>query len=101
MIASAPTRDVRKSLLRAAGRENSMISVMARLLLLALVLAPPAAAAEPIRLKLAYFTSDQTNIYKFSIKPFVDAVNDDARGGIEIEAYPGGSLGKDVAEHAQ
>jgi TRAP-type C4-dicarboxylate transport system substrate-binding protein len=78
-----------------------MISVMARLLLLALVLAPLAAAAEPIRLKLAYFTSDQTNIYKFSIKPFVDAVNDDARGGIQIETFPGGSLGKDPARQAE
>jgi TRAP-type C4-dicarboxylate transport system substrate-binding protein len=78
-----------------------MIGVIARFVLLTIVLAPLAAAAEPIKLKLAYFSSDQTNIYKISIKPFVDAVNDDARGGIEIEAYPGGSLGKDLAQQAQ
>ncbi len=78
-----------------------MIRAIARLVLLAIVLAPLAAAAEPIKLKLAYFTSDQTTLYKIAIKPFVDAVNDDARGGIEITTYVGGSLGKDQARQAQ
>jgi len=82
-------------------RENSMIGVIARLVLLAIVLAPLAAAAAPIELKLAYFTSDQASLYKIAIKPFVDAVNDDARGGIEITTYAGGSLGKDQALQAQ
>ena len=78
-----------------------MIGVMARLVFLAIVLAPLAAAAEPIELKLAYFTSDQASVYKIAIAPFVDAVNDDARGGIEIKTYPGGSLGKDQARQAE
>jgi TRAP-type C4-dicarboxylate transport system substrate-binding protein len=78
-----------------------MINVIARFVLLAIVLAPLAAAAEPIKLKLAYFSSDQANLYKISIKPFVDAVNDDERSGIKIETYPGGSLGKDQAQQAQ
>jgi TRAP-type C4-dicarboxylate transport system substrate-binding protein len=87
-------------------RENSMIGVMARLILarlvlLAVVLAPLAATAAPIELKLAYFTSDQASLYKIAIEPFVDAVNGDADGGIEIKTYPGGSLGKDQGRQAQ
>ena len=78
-----------------------MIGVITRLVLLAIGLAPLAAAAAPIELKLAYFTSDQANIYKFAIKPFVDAVNDDERGGIEIKTYVGGILGKDQSRQAQ
>jgi TRAP-type C4-dicarboxylate transport system substrate-binding protein len=78
-----------------------MIKVIARFVLLAIVLAPVVAAADPIKLKLAYFTSDQSNIYKIAIKPFVDAVNDDTRGGVKIEIYAGGSLGRDQAQQAQ
>jgi TRAP-type C4-dicarboxylate transport system substrate-binding protein len=81
--------------------ENLMIGVIARCVLLAMVLAPVAAAAEPIKLKLAYFTSDQASLYKIAIKPFVDAVNSDERGGIEIVTYAGGSLGKDQSRQAQ
>jgi TRAP-type C4-dicarboxylate transport system substrate-binding protein len=78
-----------------------MIGVFARLVLLAMVLAPLAAAAEPIKLKLAYFTSDQASLYKIAIKPFVDAVNSDEHSGIEIVTYAGGSLGKEQAQQAQ
>lgn len=69
--------------------------------MLAIVLVPLAAAAEPIKLKLAYYSSDQTKIYNIAIKPFVDAVNANARGGITIETYPSGSLGKDQSQQAQ
>jgi TRAP-type C4-dicarboxylate transport system substrate-binding protein len=78
-----------------------MIKVIARFVSLAIVLAPLVAAADPIKLKLAYFTSDQSNIYKIAIKPFVDAVNDDTRGGVKIEIYAGGSLGRDQAQQAR
>ena len=75
--------------------------ILARLVLLAVVLAPLAATAAPIELKLAYFISDQASLYKIAIEPFVDAVNGDADGGIEIKTYPGGSLGKDQGRQAQ
>jgi TRAP-type C4-dicarboxylate transport system substrate-binding protein len=87
--------------MRAHGQGKPMIGLVARLVLLAIVLAPLTAAAEPIKLKLAYFTSDRASFYKIAIKPFVDAVNDDARGNIEITTYPGGSLGKDQSRQAQ
>ena len=62
---------------------------------------PLAALGAPIKLKLAYFTSDQTRAYTLAIKPFIDAVNADEDGGLLIEAYPGGALGKDPAQQAQ
>ena len=36
-----------------------------------------------------------------AVKAFVDAVNADAQGGLTIEAYTGGALGKDSAQQAQ
>jgi len=80
---------------------NVMIGVLARLVVLAIALAPLAAAAEPIKIKLAYFSSDQTLVYKILVKPFVEAVNHDAHGSIEIETFPGGSLGKVQEQQAQ
>jgi TRAP-type C4-dicarboxylate transport system substrate-binding protein len=74
---------------------------LARCATIALVLLPLAAFGQPIKLKLAYFTSDQTKAYNVTIKPFVDAVNADEQGGIVIEAYPGGALGKDPARQVQ
>ena len=58
----------------------------------ALLLLPICAIAEPIKLKLSFFTSDRSNIYQYSIKPFVEAVNADAEGLIEIEVYFSGAI---------
>jgi TRAP-type C4-dicarboxylate transport system substrate-binding protein len=44
-----------------------------------------AASAEPIKLKLSFFTSDRSSIYQNSMQPFVDAVNEEGRGLIEID----------------
>jgi TRAP-type C4-dicarboxylate transport system substrate-binding protein len=68
---------------------------------IAFVLLPLAALGAPIKLKLAYFTSDQTRAYSLAIKPFIDAVNADDDGGLLIEPYPVGALGKDPAQQAQ
>ena len=57
-----------------------MLKVLARCALFSFVLLPAAAAAEPIKLKMAYFSSDRTTTYLAAIKPFVDAVNADASG---------------------
>ena len=72
-----------------------MLKTLVRCAVTALMLLPFAAFGEPIKLKLAYFSTDQTKIYIFVIKPFVDAVNGDEQGGIIIETYSGGALGKD------
>jgi TRAP-type C4-dicarboxylate transport system substrate-binding protein len=77
-----------------------MLVTVARCAMIACVLLPLAARADPIRLKLAYYASDQTRSYSMAIKPFVDAVNADAAGGLAIDAFPGGTLGKDSAQQA-
>ncbi len=50
-----------------------------------LTLTPLAAHAEPTTVKLSFYTSDRSIIYQNSIKPFVDAVNREGKGLIEIK----------------
>jgi TRAP-type C4-dicarboxylate transport system substrate-binding protein len=52
------------------------------------------ATAEPIRLKLSFFTSDRELAFQAGLKPFIDAVNEEGAGVIEIEALTRGALGK-------
>jgi TRAP-type C4-dicarboxylate transport system substrate-binding protein len=75
-----------------------MFKVLARCLLFSFVLLPAASAAEPIKLKMAYFSSDRTTTYLAAIKPFVDAVNAEAAGLIQIDVSLSGSLGKNPEE---
>jgi TRAP-type C4-dicarboxylate transport system substrate-binding protein len=60
----------------------------------AALLVPNAASAEPIKLKLSFFTSDRSVAYQTAVKPFVDAINSDPRGLVEIKVYFSGALGK-------
>src|SRR5665213_687595 len=76
-----------------------MFKLLAQCALLSFALSPCAAIAEPITLKLAFFTSDQSKIFNIAVRPFVDAVN--AHEGIKIETYPSGILGKDQAQQPQ
>jgi TRAP-type C4-dicarboxylate transport system substrate-binding protein len=55
---------------------------------------PFAASAEPITLKLSFFTSDRTIAYLSAVKPFVDAINGEGEGLLRIEVYLSGTLGK-------
>jgi TRAP-type C4-dicarboxylate transport system substrate-binding protein len=55
------------------------------------------AAAEPIKLKLSFFSSDRSTSYLAAVKPFVEAVNAEARGLLEIQTYFSGALGKELA----
>lgn len=75
-----------------------MIVKFLRLIVVALFLLPAMAAAEPIKLKLSLFTSDRSLVYAAAIKPFVDAVNSEGKGLIEIEVYFSGALGKGQAK---
>lgn len=59
------------------------------------------ASAEPINLKLAYFSSDRTSLYGTGVKPFVDAVNADGEGLVHIDVYFSGELGRNPAKQAQ
>ena len=79
--------------------ENSMFKLLTHCALLSLVLMPHMAIADPITLKLAFFTSDQSKIFNIAIKPFIDAMNEE--GSTKIETYASGSLGKDQAQQPQ
>ena len=59
---------------------------------------PLSAAAEPITLKLSFFASEHSDVYRDGIKPFVDAVNVEGKGLVAIKVYPNGALGKAMAE---
>jgi TRAP-type C4-dicarboxylate transport system substrate-binding protein len=79
----------------------AMLKTFVRCAAVALIMLPFAAVGDPIKLKLAYYGSDQTRTYISAIKPFVDAVNADEQGGIIIETYPVGALGKDPGQQPQ
>jgi TRAP-type C4-dicarboxylate transport system substrate-binding protein len=82
--------------------ENAaMLKTLVRCAMIALITLPLAALGDPIMLKLAYYGSDQTRTYISTITPFVDAVNADDQGGIIIETYPSGALGKDPGQQVQ
>jgi len=72
-----------------------------RIGLFAALLAPSLAAAAPIELKLSFFGAEQTDTFRYGVKPFVDAVNAEGQGVLTIKVYPEGKLGKNVAEQAQ
>jgi TRAP-type C4-dicarboxylate transport system substrate-binding protein len=67
-----------------------MCRVLVRYALFVLELLPAVANAYPITLKLAFFSSDRSTTYLASVKPFVDAVNTEGKGLVEIVLYSGG-----------
>jgi TRAP-type C4-dicarboxylate transport system substrate-binding protein len=78
-----------------------MLKIVLRGAAIALALLPAVAAAEPIKLKLAFYTSDRASVYHSAVKPFVDAVNADGKGLVEIEVHFSGALGKSQAQQPQ
>ena len=80
--------------------EKSMFKI-ARCALFTFALLPCVAAAEPIELKLAFFSSDRSMSYLAAVKPFVDAVNSEGKGLIQIVLYSGGVLGREIAQQPQ
>jgi TRAP-type C4-dicarboxylate transport system substrate-binding protein len=80
---------------------KSMFKTLAQCALLWLALLPAASAAEPIKLKMAYFSSDRTTTYLAAIKPFVDAVNAEAQGLVQIDVSLSGTLGKNPTQQLQ
>jgi TRAP-type C4-dicarboxylate transport system substrate-binding protein len=78
-----------------------MFKVLTRYALFALALSPAVAYADPVTLKLAFFSSDRSTTYLATVKPFVDAVNAEGKGLVEIVLYSGGVLGRDIARQPQ
>lgn len=67
----------------------------------AIVLLPIVSFAQPIKLKLAFISSDRSTSYLAAVKPFVDAVNAEPEGLLKIEVFFNGTLGNDLAQQPQ
>ena len=81
-----------------------MISYVMRLLAAILIMLPSVASVatrEPIKLKFAFFSSDNNHLYLAAVKPFVDAVNAEGKGRVEIDVYTSGKLGSDLTKQSQ
>lgn len=78
-----------------------MLRLVVRAVVFVSLLLPHIAAAEPITLKLSFFSSNLSMSYLAAVKPFVDAVNAEAKGVVEIKVYFSGALGKDIAQQPQ
>jgi TRAP-type C4-dicarboxylate transport system substrate-binding protein len=77
-------------------KSRQMFRFAVRAVVAMFVLLPCIAAAEPITLKLSFFSSNRSMSYLAAVKPFVDAVNAEAKGLVEIKVYFSGALGKDI-----
>jgi TRAP-type C4-dicarboxylate transport system substrate-binding protein len=78
-----------------------MFKTLAPCALLLFALLPATSAAEPIKLKMAYFSSDRTTTYAAAIQPFVDAVNAEVGDLVQINVSLSGALGKNPAQQLQ
>lgn len=74
-------------------------SIWHALLAVALLLSLPV-AAQPTKLKFAVFIPDAP-VVKDVFQPFVENVNREARGSIEIELFGNGALGRSPLQQAQ
>jgi TRAP-type C4-dicarboxylate transport system substrate-binding protein len=78
-----------------------MSNAIARFVTIAVALLPVATLAEPIKLKMAYFSSDREPPYVSVLQPFADAVNKEGKGIVEIVPFSGGVLGRNYPRQAQ
>jgi TRAP-type C4-dicarboxylate transport system substrate-binding protein len=80
-----------------------MFRVMSVIVAMIALLLPAAAPthADPVKLKLAMFTPDTEMTWVTTLKPWMDAVNKEAQGAIEIDGYPNGALGRALPQQPQ
>lgn len=78
-----------------------MIRILARIAAVSVALMPLVANAEPIILKLAFFSSEQSTAYRATAQPLVDAVNAEDKDLVQIVVYSGGTLGREISEQPQ
>ncbi len=69
-----------------------MVHTVLRVIAALLLMLPAFAAADPITLKLSFFSSDRSPAYLSAVKPFVDAINSDEDGLLRIKVYFSGTL---------
>ena len=74
------------------------MSIVRAAVLGAALLAPLAAQAETIRLKLSFFDSEHGETYRYAVKPFVDAINAEGKGLLTIDVDFSSVGGKPLAD---
>jgi TRAP-type C4-dicarboxylate transport system substrate-binding protein len=80
---------------RPLGRAVSRIAMAVALLL------PVVAAAEPVTLKLSFYSSDRSPAYLSAVKPFVEAINSEGADLLKIDVYFSGALSPVQAQQPQ
>jgi TRAP-type transport system periplasmic protein len=65
------------------------------------VTAPLKASADPIELKLSYFGTAQAETFLCGVKPFVDSVNGEGKGLVNIQVYFNSALGQSQSRQPQ
>ncbi len=65
------------------------------------LLLPATAVAAPVTLKLSFITSDRSDNYQCYVKPFIDAVNADGTGLVQIKVYFSGAISPAMPEQAR
>lgn len=78
-----------------------MLRRLLPLVFAAILLLPNLVAADPIKLKLSFFTSDRSSIYQCELKPFVTAVNAEGKGLVEVVVYFSGAISPVQAKQPQ
>ena len=59
------------------------------------------ADAAPQQLRFAFFAPDTESTWVTTLKPFIDAVNAEGKDVIEIQPFPNGALGRNLAQQLQ
>lgn len=77
------------------------MNISRTLLAAILALMPSIVQADPVKLKFAVFSPESERLFNTVKKPWVEAVNKEARGAIEVELYPNGALGRAPQQQAQ
>jgi TRAP-type C4-dicarboxylate transport system substrate-binding protein len=73
----------------------------AALMLASILLSPFAARAQPVTLKLAFLTSDQSQLYLGLAKPFLDEMRRGGGGLVNFDVYLGGAIERAPDQQAQ
>lgn len=78
-----------------------MAASFVQLIAVVLALLPLSAVAEPITLKVSFWSSDRSPAYLSLVKPFVDAINREGRDLLNLKVYFSGALSPVISKQPQ
>jgi TRAP-type transport system periplasmic protein len=65
------------------------------------LLLPLGVQAEPVQLRFAYVGPGSETTWTSTLKPFIDAVNAESKGTLDIQGYPDGTLGRNSRQQVE